>query len=373
VSRAELDHSYERVERRLALSGSREGVPWLPDSVVATELTPSKDEGDLARRIRARWPGVRPVAGRFAQPLAAMEAAAATGRLLCRQGAVVKRIHVDNASRVTGVSWLDEETRTERRTNAPLVFLCASALESTRILMMSSTPNSPGGLGDSSGVLGRNLMDHLFVKLEGEAPAMLDPPSKVEIGPCVYLPRFDARCEPAPSSSRGFGVQVYQYPAGWNRSYFLASSFGEMLPHRENRVSLDSHRQDAWGIPVLKIDCRHTPAEIARAREQAEALRELAAALDVTSLRLSQVPAEPGASVHECGTARMGDDPADSVLDPYNECWEARGLYVTDGASFPSQGCQNPTLTIMALTERACGHALRRSVALHEEAVDAGT
>jgi choline dehydrogenase-like flavoprotein len=365
----ELDPWYASVERRLQLAGSYAGVRWLPDSDLTTELTFSKDEAAIERRINERWPNARAVMGRYAPPMKALDAAALTGRLLCRQGAVVRDIHVDNSGRVSGVGWLDEATRSEQRTRAPLVFLCASALESTRILMLSRPANSPTGLGDASGVLGRNLMDHLFVKLEGQTPALLGPPTPPEIGRCVYVPRFDARHEPTPASGRGFGVQMYQYHGGWNRSYFLASSFGEMLPHTENRVSLDPQRRDAWGIPALRIDCRHTAAEIRRASEQAEALRELAAALDVTFTQMSQVPAEPGASVHECGTARMGTDPSNSVLDPYNQCWEAQGLYVTDGSSFPSQGWQNPTLTILALTARACDHALTTDIG--KSAVDA--
>ncbi|MEQ1729338.1 MAG: GMC oxidoreductase [Vicinamibacterales bacterium] len=256
--------------------------------------------------------------------------------------------------------WFDEESRAVQTIRAPLVFLCASALESTRILLLSRPSNSPAGLGGDSGALGRYLMDHTYVKLEGQSPALVAPAGDLDMGRCVFLPRFDARHRPGGRpEGRGFGVQVAQFSAGWGGTYFVGSSFGEMLPNEENHVTLDPERQDAWGIPVLRIDCRHTQEDLARAREQADALRELADVAGVRSPQLSPVPAEPGASVHECGTARMGTSPSDSVLDPHNQCWEARGLYVTDGASFPSQGYQNPTLTIMALTARACDHALK--------------
>jgi choline dehydrogenase-like flavoprotein len=121
---------------------------------------------------------------------------------------------------------------------------------------------------------------------------------------------------------------------------------------------LDPDRRDVWGIPVLRIDCSYTEAELNRARDQTRALRELAELAEVDLTEIDEVPRAPGSAFHECGTARMGTDPASSVLDANNECWDARGLYVTDGACFPSQGYQNPTLTILALTARACHHAI---------------
>ena len=132
-----------------------------------------------------------------------------------------------------------------------------------------------------------------------------------------------------------------------------------MLPRPDNRVTLDPKRCDAWGIPALHIDCSHSDAELLRADDQISALRELAEVAGVAITHIAKAPAVPGTAHHECGTARMGSDPATSVLDPFNECWEARGLYVTDAACFPSQGAQNPTLTILAITARACDHAVR--------------
>ena len=224
------------------------------------------------------------------------------------------------------------------------------------MLLLSRSARSPDGLGAASGALGRYLMDHVLVKASGLGPP-LSQGAYLTQGRCLYLPRFDARELPAPRPGRGFGVQWHQSPAGGERSYFGA--FGEMLPRSENRVTLDPVRRDAWGIPVLRIDCAHGDRELLRAREQVAALRELAELAGVTLTRIDEAPWPPGLAIHECGTARMGSDPANSVLDPHNQCWEAKGLYVTDGACFPSQGSQNPTLTILALTARACDHALR--------------
>jgi choline dehydrogenase-like flavoprotein len=353
----ELDPWYRFVERRLDLAGCHDRVPWLPDSELSHLLEPTADEAALRHAIVARWPSARPVLGRFAPPLDALEAAAKTGRLLCRQGAIVREINVDDSGRVRGVVWFDQQNDTEERVCAPLVFLCASALESTRILLLSRSSRGREGLGAASGVLGRFLMDHVNVSGWGSGPPLLDP--VLREGRSLYLPRFDARRLSTPDPGRGFGVQLYQFPASSGRSHFRAVSFSEMLPRPENRVTLDPYRRDAWGIPVLRIDCAHSDAELVRARDQLAAIQELAEVADAKLLRVNKAPGPPGSAIHECGTARMGWDPATSVLDPHNQCWEARGLYVTDGACFPSQGIQNPTLTILALTARACDHALR--------------
>lgn len=354
----ELDPWYALVERRLGLVGAHDGLPWLPDSELARVIEPTPAEAALQRVIATRWPGYRAVVARFAPPLDALEAASRSKRLLVRQAAIVREIEVDSSGRVRGVIWIDHQKCSEEHARASLVFLCASTLESTRILLLSRSSRSPNGLGAGSGVLGRCLMDHFKIEATGEGP-LLPPGPPPEEGRCLYLPRFDARELPVPPPGRGFGVQMYHGPADPERTGFHASSYAEMLPRADNRVTLDPRRRDAWGIPVLRIDCTRTEAELARCGEQTAALRALAEAAGVTLTQLDETPAPPGASIHECGTARMGRDPTNSVLDPHNQCWEAQGLYVTDGACFPSQGTQNPTLTILALTARACDHALR--------------
>jgi choline dehydrogenase-like flavoprotein len=354
----ELDPWYAAVERRLGLAGRRDNLPWLPDSELSIILEPTPAEASLQASISARWPGTHPIMGRFAPPLNALEAAAKTGRLSIRSGAIVREIEVASSGHVRGVVWIDQQKRTEERTSAPLVFLCASALESTRLLLLSRSPRNPDGLGARSSVLGRCLMDHVRLKVEGSGPP-LSWKAPAEEGRCLYLPRFDARNLSAPGPGRGFGVQIFQRSASARRSHFVAVSYAEMLPRPENRVVLDPKRRDAWGIPVLYIDCSHSRTELSCAREQATALRELAEVAGVRLTQIDEAPTPPGSANHECGTARMGSDPTNSVLDAHNECWDARGLYVTDAACFPSQGIQNPTLTVLALTARACGHAVR--------------
>jgi choline dehydrogenase-like flavoprotein len=352
----ELDKWYLLVERRVRLSGMRDGLACVPDSALTQllELTPSEVRSKEA--IVTNWPNAHVIVGRSAPAFNALGAAAQTGRVLIRQGAIVREIEVDRLGRVTGAIWFDERSQTEQRARAPLVFLCASALESTRILLLSRSSRKPDGLGAASGALGRFLMDHIKISAEGYGP-LSSLPSAHDPWRCLYLPRFEKR-KTSVGPQRGYGVQLYLSPGDTDRSGFRAISFAEMLPRADNRVTLDLGRKDAWGIPVLRIDCAHSDIEIGRAREQAAALRELGGALGMRITRVDEAPAPPGASNHECGTARMGNDPGDSVLNAHNECWDARGLYVTDAACFPSQGTHNPVLTILALTARACHHAV---------------
>jgi len=355
----ELDPWYALVERRLGLAGRRDNLPWLPDSDLSVVLEPTPVEAALQHSITERWPGARLVLGRFAAPFDSLEAAAKTGRLLISSGAIARGVETDRSvGCVRGVTWIDQRSRRKQHAYAPLVFLCASALESTRLLLLSRSPRSSEALGATSSALGRYLMDHVTLRAEGTGPPLS---FSSEDGRCLYLPRFDARDLPTPGPGRGFGVQVHRWRQSRDQSFFSATSFAEMLPRPENRVRLDAKRRDAWGIPVLHIDCRHGDAELAQAREQLSALRELAGVAGVTLTKIDETPVPPGMAMHECGTARMGRDPSTSVLDPHNQCWEARGLYVTDAACFPSQGTQNPTLTILALTARACDHALARA------------
>jgi choline dehydrogenase-like flavoprotein len=201
-------------------------------------------------------------------------------------------------------------------------------------------------------------MDHIYLKAEGVGPDVESGGDALGPSRCIYLPRFDLRDGATGAVGRGFGVRVYQSPHGPGQSYFVAAADSEMLPRPENRVTLSNGR-DAFGLRTLRIECRHSDEERARAALLAEALEELAAAAEVRLKDPVGGPWTPGSAIHESGTARMGDDPAHSALDPHNQCWDVKGLYVTDGSAFPSQGIQNPTLTILALTARACAHAAK--------------
>lgn len=353
LSEGDLTPWYELVERRLHLAGTNEKVASPPNSVITRPLDYSQSERIVLEKIRNQWPDATAILGRYAPPLPSVLQAAATGRLTCRKGAAAQRILVDKSGRASGVEWRDRATGRLMTSSSGLVFLCASTLESTRIML--STQTSEGQTpGARSGMLGRNLMDHLMIKAEGVGPKLPGAADSVEGGRCIYLTRFD-RSVSDKSGARGFGVQLYATPAG-STSWFTATAFAEVTPRRTNQVTLDRERKDAWGDPTLLIDFQYSSDELEQSDVMADALRKLA---EVTGAKLDKFngkPAAPGTAIHECGTARMGVSPTDSVLNPHNECWDLPGLFVTDGSSFPSQGAQNPTLTIMALTARACGY-----------------
>jgi choline dehydrogenase-like flavoprotein len=360
VSAGELDPWYGLVERYLRLRGGNEHCPWVPDGEMATILEPSAAEAETCALLKSRWMRAQPILGRSAPPLTSIDVAASTARLFCRTGAIVRDVQVNKAGQTTGVSWFDRATGSTRSARAPIVFLCASSLATTRILLSSRSPASPDGIGAASGALGRYLMDHVLLSASGVGGALAGEPVASQPGRCIYLPRFDQRNGQS-DGARGYGMQIYQWSAGFGKSHFTAVCFAEMTPRPENRVVLDPQRRDAWGLPVLRILCRHSEAELRLATKQSAALQEVSEVLRVDLHRLDTMPAAPGSAIHECGTARMGTSPATSVLDPNNQCWDAQGLYVTDAASFPSQGLQNPTLTILALTARACDHVTRVS------------
>jgi choline dehydrogenase-like flavoprotein len=353
----DLDRWYDLVETRLTLSGGRDGSRWIPNSRLAAIRDPSPAEAEFISRIKAAYPAAEIVLGRYAPPYNSLQAAAETGRLLCRQGAVARHIDIDPEGRATGVVFHDRANGSLEHARAPLIFVCASTLESTRILLTSTSEHLPNGPGGASGALGRHLMDHVSIKVEGVGPALPRSDRPSAQGDCIYLPRFDLSRGIESGTGRGFGVRVYLSPGGQERSYFVAVADSEMLPRAENVVTL-SPRRDVIGFPTLRIRCSHSADEMAVAELQRKALIEIAA---LAGAHLNSVPegaAVPGSSIHEVGTARMGSEPENSVLDPFNECWDARGLFVTDGASLPSIGLQNPTLTIMALTARAVDRAV---------------
>lgn len=341
ISAADLDPWYTFVEQRLGIAGRSD------------DGERNEAETETMRTLSAMWPGARVSLGRSAAPLSSAENAVSTGRATLRQGAVVRNVDVNASGRVTGVTWVDRETRAVSSARAPIVFLCASALETARILMSSRSSKSPEGLGAASGVLGRCLMDHIAISGEGEGDVLPGGPIEETPGRCTFVPRTTSAGTP-------YGLQFYRWSKG-ERSKFAAVAFAEMGPRLENRVMLDTSIKDACGNPTLRIECRHNADDCAAAAEQSQAIREAADAFGVKLSRLDLKPPPPGTAMHECGVARMGDSPANSVIDPNNECWDAKGLYVTDGAAFPSAGAEHPTLTIKALTARACAHAAQRT------------
>ncbi|MGR3465067.1 GMC oxidoreductase [Limimaricola sp.] len=351
---------YDLVERKLGLSGRRESSRWIPDSLIGTTIAPNPLQSLLLERLAERYPSYTPILGRYAMPRASVGIAARTGRLVLRKGAVVRSLQLTEAGAVAGVNFVDARSGVEIFAPASAVFLCASAFESTRILMNSSAERHSTRFPAPSPALGRYITDHSSAKIEGTLWDRSVAGIRIRTEPehCICLPRFDTRSATQSPSSNGFGLRMYLFGGGRGTCHFVAVSDAELEPRETNRLVL-SDKRDRWNISTLRIDCRRGARDEAVFGQQVEALRELVDLFGIEADLSDLAPSVPGASIHECGGARMGTDPSASVLDARNRPWGIRGLYVTDGAAFPAIGIQNPTLTMMALTARACDFHIR--------------
>lgn len=347
----DLDAWYKLVEDRLALKGSAQASGDLASSSLSTILEPTGSEQRIMEVIRAKWPQARPMLGTHAPAVAWLDDAAASGNLTGQAGAVVRQVLRDGAGNCNGVEWFDRSSGVARRATAPIVFLCASSIETTRILLSSRSGSSTVAIGTQSEALGSYLMDHAVMSGSGYRSDLADVlPEQSLPGRCIYLPPHEA-------TGGNVGFQIYVTARKANEVGFVIVSFAEMLPDKWNRVTLDPTRLDRFGMPIPVIRFRHSDEQHAIAGQQARIIQEIAEASKLTGVAVNARLSPGGTSIHECGTARMGEDPATSVVDPNNECWDIKGLYVTDGACFPRQHVHNPTLTIMALTARAAAHA----------------
>ncbi|MDF5727078.1 MAG: GMC family oxidoreductase [Rhizonema sp. PD38] len=367
ISYADLVTYYERVEQWIGIRGIVENIPHLPDSVFLPDGKINLGERLLKSALEScKIYDYQVTLGRMAPPKPTIYAAMKTGRLTLRPYAMVSHIIVDEDSgKAKGVAFIDKHTHKSYEAFGKVVMLCASTIESTRILLNSATQQHPTGLGNSSGLLGHYLMDHTSIGINGVVPKperfLTNLSKKSNLFGTIYIPQFKNIADHHNKFIRGYGIQA---GLEWERLqgeqvvkfYFLA--FGEMLPRFENQVTINKDLKDAWGIPVPHIECSHSENEREMRIDQLETLKKMADAAGFEVLEEQQELLPPGLSVHECGTARMGDDPKKSVLNKFNQSWDIKNLFVVDGACFVSQGCQNPTLTMMALTARACDYII---------------
>jgi choline dehydrogenase-like flavoprotein len=317
----------------------------------------------------------------FSSVNATLPAAKKTGNLTLRPFSVVHSVIYDpRTKRATGVRVVDGNTKEMFDVRAKVVFLCASALESTRILLNSATAEFPTGLGNSSGELGHNLMDHI---MDGGATGTLPwAKDRKEVGrrpDAIYIPRFRNVKTKHPDFLRGYGFEGRAERAGWERGGDMAGfgaafkkslisdlgpwelnigGFGEMLPRHENYVEIDRHLVDAWGIPALRINCAYSDNEKKMHGDMVVSATEMLEAIGATNIRPFKDDNPPGLVIHETGTARMGRDRKTSVLNAHNQMWDVPNVFVTDGACMPSSANQNPSITYMALTARAVDYAV---------------
>jgi choline dehydrogenase-like flavoprotein len=316
----------------------------------------------------------------FSSVNATLPVAEKTGRLTLRPYSVVHSLIFDSQTRcVTGVRVIDGQTRKALEFQGRIIFLCASTLESTRILLNSATPEFSTGLANSSGELGKNLMDHIMGGgADGIIPGFLD---RVQFGKRpngIYVPRFRNVSSKEKNFLRGYAYQGAAERQDWERGIHQSgfganfknslrkpgpwkmtfSGFGECLPDPANFVEIDKERVDAWGVPVLKIHCEWRDNEKALLHDMIIQAAEMLAAAGAMNIHLFNHNSPPGLTIHEMGTARMGADPKKSVLNKHNQAHDVKNLFLTDGACMVSSSCVNPSLTYMALTARACDYAV---------------
>lgn len=401
---ADIAPWYDHVERFIGVSGQAENLAHLPDGPFLPPMALNCVEQHVRERMRAKFGRDRiltigrvanltvPHNGRapchycgpchrgcitlsyFSAVNATLPAARATGRLTLRPFSIVRSLVHDAAkNRVTGVRMIDAVTKAERVYSARVVFLCASALESARILLNS-------GLANSSDQVGRNVMDHIkWGGASGEFEGWTDRRVIGNRPNGIYVPRFRNVASRHPDFLRGYGFQGGAGRRGWQdglRAPGIGEAlkarlkqlgpwsmnfggFGEMLPRETNRATLHPTLVDAWGIPTLHIECKWSENELAMHRDMNVTAMELLDAAGAKHIEPSgSGPSTPGGTNHEMGTARMGRDPKTSVLNGWNQCWDVPNVFVTDGAAMTSSGNQNPSLTYMALTARACHYAV---------------
>ena len=404
---------YSHIEKFIGVAGSKQGLPQLPDGEFIPEFALNDAENQFKAAVEAKFPGRKIISGRtanlsVAQPhheelgrtscqnrsicergcsfganhtslSSSLPAAERTGNLTIITDAVVHSLVQDPATgKITAVRVIDAKTLEGKTYEAKVFFLCASAIASAQILLNSKSEANPRGLANKSDQVGRNLMDHLYaLSTVGMFPGPKDSYYKGRRPTGIYIPRFRNVTEEADGYVRGYGYQGgimrmgasgalgqpgigadYKHRAR-NIGPWMAfiSGFGEMLPNPDNRVTLSATQKDKWGMPQLHIECGLGANERKMAQQILTDGKAMIEAAGGMVMAQAKEPGVPGLGIHEMGTARMGRDPMTSVLNGFNQAHEAANLFITDGAAMASSGCQNPSLTYMALTARASNHA----------------
>ena len=407
ISYADISPYYDKVDTLLGISGTRENLPQLPDSIfqravklncgeqilrksiakMGRHLIPGRagvTTDGVASKYRVRCAG-RGRCGRgcdfnasMHSPTALIFPARDTGNLTVRPNSTVSEVLMDaRTNRASGVRVIDSQTKEVLDFTARVVVLAASTLESTRLLLLSKSPSRPNGLANSSGAVGRYFCEHVMGPgASGMMPTLRGKAVTNDDGrpQSTYIVRFRNLEDKHPGFIRGYGLQggsgSVEYPAhahttpGFGAAFkqkvradypapINFTAFGEVLARRENQVELDPAVRDGWGIPVLKFNYRFGDNEIRMAKDMAETSEEMLKAAGAEDIRVRRDILTEGWSIHELGTARMGKDPKASVTNSFGQTHDVKNLFVVDGSIFVSASCQNPTWTILALCWRA--------------------
>jgi choline dehydrogenase-like flavoprotein len=402
---------YSYAEKFAGISGNRDGLSILPDGEFMPPMEMNCVEKDVSARFNAHYKDLRhmvigrtanitePLKGRtscqyrnkcwlgcpfgayFSTQSSTLPAAVATGNLTVRPWSIVTKILYDkDTKKAKGVEVLDAETNKTYEFYAKVIFLNASTLNSAWVLMNSATDIWPGGLGSSSGELGHNLMDHhLGVGASGNMEGYEDKYYFGRRANGIYIPRYRNLNGEKRDYIRGFGYQGRASREAWSRNipeYSIGGDFkdalsepgnwtmniggfGETLPYHDNKVTLDKNKKDKWGLPVLAIDAIIRDNENKMRVDMMNDAKEMLETAGVKDVKTHITEGVLGRGIHEMGTARMGRDPKTSVLNEWNQVWDAKNVFVTDGAAMTSSACQNPSLTYMALTARAADYAVK--------------
>lgn len=400
---------YDYVETFAGISGSKEGLPHLPDGQFLPPMELNCVEKDVAARLKDFYKGNRhliigrtanltapiqgrtqcqfrnrcwegcPFGGYFSTQSSTLPAAVKTGNLTVRPWSIVTKVlYNKDTQKATGVEVLDAETNQTVEFKSKLVFLCASALNSTWVLFNSATDVWPEGLGSSSGELGHNVMDHHYnLGASGSVEGFEDKYYYGRRANGFYIPRFTNLNGDTRKYLRGFGYQGAASRSGWSREIaelniganfkeallepgawsIGMTGFGEILPDHRNRIYLHKEKKDKWGLPVLAMDAELQQNELDMRKDMVAEAKAMLEAAGVKNIHTWDNGHAMGHGIHEMGTARMGRDAKTSVLNEWNQVWDCKNVFVTDGAAMTSSACQNPSLTYMALTARAANHA----------------
>lgn len=414
---ADLAPWYSYVEKWIGVSGSNEGLPHLPDGDFQPPMDMNVVEKSFKGKVETKYPERRITIGRTAHLTKPTEeqmklgrgscqsrnmcmrgcafgayfssnggtliAANHTGNMTLQPDAVVTEILYDpKLNKATGVRVLDANTRQTTEYYAKVLFICASTLNSTWIMMNSKSDRFPNGFGNDSDELGRNVMDHHFlVGAQADVDGYED---RYYIGRRpngIYIPRFRNLGDGATKQKdfvRGYGYQGGASRTGWQRLVaemgfgkemkedleqpggwtMGITAFGEMLPYRDNRITLNQEVKDIHGLPTLTMDVTIRENEKNMRKDMQASAIEMMETAGFKNVKGFDRTYAPGLGIHEMGTARMGRDAKTSVLNAYNQVHACRNVYVTDGAAMTSAACVNPSLTYMALTARAADHAV---------------
>ncbi|MEN3339180.1 MAG: hypothetical protein V7647_2856 [Acidobacteriota bacterium] len=307
--------------------------------------------------------------------------ALASGRLEIRSNAVAARILVDDKGLARGVQYFDRKTGAEQQVLAKVVIVGASCVDSTRILLNSTSPRHPNGIGNGSDVIGRYLSEQIRFHVRGYLPVLAGTPTRNDRGiggEHVYMPRFNHRPGRQRDYLRGFGAQFWNTGAsaggahegsesipGFGASlkaeikrrhpaWFEIHPYGEVLPYAHNRITVDQDRRDRYGVPLLKIDYRIGENERRMTEHMADTMEEIVHAAGGVLVGYKRGDLDKnGSAIHEHSTCRMGADPKRSALNGFNQMHEVKNVFVVDGSAFTTATEKNPTLTILALSWRA--------------------